>query len=335
MKKPLYHKNKKHLAIDAINKHWQIGVPKLDITVFKNCLITPTNHLFVKGRYIPTGIIKPHDDKKLSLKQKIRLITKSVLFNNRTRLSQPHIWAYDEWSKNYYHWMCETLPRILQCHIRFPSSPILITEELGKIHFVKESLKILKLPIVYINPANSIFSNSIITTLTTPMYGNIIPKIQIDLVSELRRQIESHNFSEPECIAKRIYISRKHASLRKIVNEQELIPIIERYNYRVIFNEQLSLTEQFQIFSQTKHLIALHGAGQTNIMFMPKDSFVLELRNKKIESQPLCYFELSNACSIQWDYYMGEPINEETNFNNIYVDPKEFEDTLRKIHLKL
>ncbi|WP_238375519.1 glycosyltransferase family 61 protein [Rickettsia massiliae] len=65
----------------------------------------------------------------------------------------------------------------------------------------------------------------------------------------------------------KIYIARKYASTRKIVNEEELIEKIERFGFKVIYLELSSPYEQAQLFNKAKIIVGPHGSGFANFHF--------------------------------------------------------------------
>ncbi len=54
----------------------------------------------------------------------------------------------------------------------------------------------------------------------------------------------------------RIYISRKSASLRRVINEQDVIQFLEKFGFKSICLETLSVAEQAVTFAAAKVIIA-------------------------------------------------------------------------------
>ncbi|WP_075590613.1 glycosyltransferase family 61 protein [Labilibacter marinus] len=329
MQQYLYKKNNHHLKVPEINNYWNINIPSHKIVPYNKTLITPTNHLFVKGRYIPTGLYKSFDNKQLSFIQKTYLYIKSKYINKKIRFNDNIIWVYDSWSGNYYHWLCETLPRIWHLHKHNPIASVIIPNRFKKFTYIKESLHLLEIEPTFIDETTTLIADKVYTIKTEPYWGIINPEFQQELAFNLKKNAL---VSQEDC-GRRIYISRKKAKYRKVVNEDKIIPILNQFNYEIINAEDLTFTQQIKLFSETTSLIALHGAGHTNLMFMPPHSTVLEIRNKKIDSQPFCYFELSNIFSITWNYISSKAIGKVDNFNDIEVDVQQFNRKLKELHL--
>lgn len=114
----------------------------------------------------------------------------------------------------------------------------------------------------------------------------------------------------------------------------ELNKILQEFNYQIVYTEDMNFDQQAKLFSQTEHLISLHGAGLTNLMFMPSGSHVLEIRNQDISKQPLCYFELSNIFEIHWDYIMATA-SERKNNSDVTLEIDQLKRAIRDMHMKV
>src|ERR1044072_9579735 len=108
----VYSYNRRHLQITELTEVLPSVVPAITFADYKNAFLTPTNHLFVNWKYKPAGLVNPFDTKTLSIKQQWYLFLKSRFFLKVNRLKGDCFWVHDLFSGNYYHWMCEVLPRI-------------------------------------------------------------------------------------------------------------------------------------------------------------------------------------------------------------------------------
>lgn len=75
----------------------------------------------------------------------------------------------------------------------------------------------------------------------------------------------------------KIYISREDAPGRKVVNEAEFFPALERHGYKKVSLSGLSLEEQVYLFANASHIIGIHGAGLANLVYCECNTKVLEL----------------------------------------------------------
>jgi hypothetical protein len=75
---------------------------------------------------------------------------------------------------------------------------------------------------------------------------------------------------------RRIYIARTGNAARRIVNETELIPRLERLGFEAFELEKLPVTQQIELFHDAEIVVAPHGAGLANLLFA-ENAKVLEL----------------------------------------------------------
>ena len=102
---------------------------------------------------------------------------------------------------------------------------------------------------------------------------------------------------------------------------------VEIYNF-----DNLSLKEQIKIAQKTKLFISIHGAALTNMLFMKKSQNILEIRHPDSDLQN-CYFSLASALKHNYFYFLGTPINKDSNPHdgNLKIDVESFENLLKTI----
>jgi len=110
---------------------------------------------------------------------------------------------------------------------------------------------------------------------------------------------------------KRIYISRKKATKRKILNEDQVIAALKPYQVEVIYAEELTYQQQVQLFYNSEVVIAPHGAGLTNVLFC-RNAKVLELHPADILKSH--YFLLSKGLGFPYFYSIGSNSDANQNF---------------------
>jgi capsular polysaccharide biosynthesis protein len=327
-KQKIYEPNQKLLALPAI-KYDEIGVlvPVITVNSLNNALITPTNHVFVKGKYTPTGLLTTHDDKKLSFIQQTYLYLKFRFLTKVKYCEGTYLLAHDMWSGNYYHWMCEALPRLLIMSKEFTGAKVIVPNVYKNKSYITESLKVLGLHIFWAEDKISYKYQNLVTVVTNPPWGNPVPELEIQLKNDL---LNSLGIYSQQTAARKVFISRARAERRNIANENEIVPLLQQHGYEIVYCEDLSFTEQVKLFADTVSLISLHGAGLTNILFMPAGSRVLEIRDSNWKTNPLCYWWLANVLNLKWSYHLGgliqHPTEKEGNFNNLEVNYESFKN---------
>lgn len=219
----------------------------------------------------------------------------------------PWFTVLDHWSHEYYHWFLDALPRIYWILKSCPKPPGLILAERYQTPYVKWCLEQLDLDVVvYLRRKEKAFVENLILPGFCSSFEAHRPR--------LARGLQSIFPSSPSCL-KKIYISREKARYRKIKNESELKTLLEQYGYQIVIAEDLSFDDQIKIFSQTKVLIGLHGAGLTNMLFMRPEGQVIELRKEEISRNKAgfqknafenTYLNLALALNHKYDYILGK-----------------------------
>ncbi len=75
----------------------------------------------------------------------------------------------------------------------------------------------------------------------------------------------------------KLYISRADATRRRVVNDQELSSALARFGYRTIQLSGLTIAEQAARFAYASHVISIHGAGLSNLVFCAPGTQVIEI----------------------------------------------------------
>jgi len=110
-----------------------------------------------------------------------------------------------------------------------------------------------------------------------------------------------NQFFKSEHTYKCIYVTRQKSSRRHIVNEYELITSLKNNisELEVIsLDYGYSYLDQAKMFSSCKLFISLHGAAIINMIYMPKNSKVIEITPPIKHNYP----EIAKICEINHYY---------------------------------
>lgn len=179
---------------------------------------------------------------------------------------------------NYYHWMIQILP---QLHlIREAGINLNDVDYYAFYHQIREKFKIQTLEKLGI-PASKILAThshpylqakQLLVTSLVPIFPQ---KWACDFLrTEFLPQGAYQSFEKR---LDYLYISRKNASYRKIINEDILIDRLSQLGFVSIHLEDLSVLEQATLFSNAKIVVSPHGAGLTNLVFCSSGAKVVEI----------------------------------------------------------
>lgn len=98
-----------------------------------------------------------------------------------------------------------------------------------------------------------------------------------DVMRLLRDRMLVENSNLAGDLPQKIYINRLDTMARRLANEEEVIKCVEAHGFTSISLSGLSLAQQAALFSNATHVIAPHGAGETNVLFCKPGTKLLEL----------------------------------------------------------
>ena len=206
-----------------------------------------------------------------------------------------------DWADNYFHWMTEVLPRLVAMHRFKPDVQVLLTEKVGGLSFVSDSLNLLKISFRILPTGRGLLVDKLYSCIV-PHVGQFNQYLLSAFRSDVIGLLSSDRLISP---IRKLYISRSSARRRKVTNEDELWHALQIHGFEKVELEKLAWKDQVRLFREAVMVISNHGAGLSNIMFMPADSKVIELKSSK--NDYWCYYSLARVCHLQYAYLLCKP----------------------------
>ncbi|MCP5469054.1 MAG: glycosyltransferase family 61 protein [Chlamydiales bacterium] len=241
------------------------------------------------------------------------------LFNFSSKRFFPRITHADRvislaagWHDMFYHWMYEVLPRLFLVK----ELPGMIYIDQGKA-FQKESLALFGIEkgrLIDASKWNAVRTKELIV----PSIPNFATKWVCDFLRD--------NIHVRKLDRRRLYISRSDAQKRRILNEEELLPILEKHGFECRTLSDLPFLEQTALFKSAEIVVGPHGAGFSHLAFCEPGTPLLEIFAPSYTHQ--CYWQIANAASLPYHYMLGEGKGGVETDPDIVVDPKKFEKAL-------
>ena len=244
------------------------------------------------------------------------VLTKALLPKSNVELVVPLLNYLDN---NYFHWTLETLTRVLlfKNHPDFNVVHWLVKSK--PLPFVKESLAFLfDIPEPRIVQkklsVRTLFKKCYVISFahfrnqesqhTNVYYPNIIRQFNKLALKQLAKKTQT-NTVWPD----KFLISRSKAQVRRFTNEASVLSHLEASGFKAIILEELCFADQVALFSQAKIVVALHGAGLTNIIY-GKGLKVIELFPKNRKIRDAFYFaQISGALQLEHHLIGYDPVN--------------------------
>lgn len=245
-------------------------------------------------------------DLKLILK---RLYSYLQALNNRSFLPDRArlgtlIYIHDTYSNGFFHWICDCLPKLVAAEsILLEHNALLIIPNSYKLQpYVQYTLDALGISYRFGNANEIIDSRKLYVINPVARSGNFKTE-HMRLIRDKMSRPKSHFDTR-----NKIYVSRKYSHRRFLQNEELLVDFLIDKNFMVIYPEEKCLQEQVELFSNCSLLVGLHGGGLTNMIFMPENSNVIEIRLEN-DTRNNCYFALSSSLGVNYYYIEAKSIS--------------------------
>lgn len=290
-----------------------------NITVVKDTLLDARRIIFYNKYSHIKGFKKYRKLKKI-----IQFIRNTVLYKSVN--IEKGIWICDSWSGNYYHWYMDCIPRLLMAENYLEDHVVIIPERFKSYSFIKESMALLGKEVIFVRPK----INYKVSEILLPSRIGDIGQYRIELLIKLKEKFVK---DEDRIVGKRkVFIMRRPAKARNIVNKDALIEIMNGFQYEIHYFEDYDLLKQIDIIKKTKILVGIHGAGLTNMVFMPKGGTVLEFRNGEDGSKLVnCFFTLAAELGLNYYYTTNKSTDRLMNKGDFDIDLIKLRETLEVI----
>ena len=217
--------------------------------------------------------------------------------SHRLSSAKQYILVHDAWSESYYHWMVDALPRLLAVQEHLTGSKLLLSNTCNH-DYQRQTLAALGVAdIEYLQPETRYVVHNLLVPSRLARVASHNPTVMRNLRALLLDKfpiLPQANFGE------RLYISRARAFRRKVTNEAEVMAYMRKQGFAIVQLEDYSYAEQVSIMAQVRYLVSIHGAGLTNILFMPTGSRMLELQ---MQDDGTNHYYYTLAADLDVDYY--------------------------------
>ncbi len=239
-------------------------------------------------------------------------------------------------NKNYFHWMFDVLPRIGLYTKAFNLKDLnfLLVPDNSK-NFQRETLKLLNFDQKKILSSVSyrhIFSENLFVTQHPYCLDNF-DKDELNMpiwISKWLKKSFLNKINEAKKFPSKIYIDRRDSDYheqRTIVNEDEIINFLKKKDFTPIQLSKYSFIDQVKLFRDANHVVGLHGAGFSNIVFCKDNTNILEFRTKDTGK---LYENIGIQNNLNFKNIESKSLNPKDTVQqgSIYVDVKDIENLL-------
>ncbi len=181
-----------------------------------------------------------------------------------------------EAAANYHHWTMDLLPRaglVERAGFDLKAFDHVLLKDSG-LPYQLEGLRHLGLDdakIIRVTDATHLQAD----TLVVPAVRHDNTRAGLSDLQFSRRLYLPHD-DAPTTPKRRLYVSRRDAAFRRVLNKTEILPLLQAYGFEEVTMSKMSVAEQAQLFSEAAVLIGPNGSAFANLVFANPASHVIE-----------------------------------------------------------
>lgn len=139
------------------------------------------------------------------------------------------------------------------------------------------------------------------------------------------------NVVSNENTPKRIYISRKNAKWARIVNEEEILPALKKYDFDIIQFEDYTIVEQINFMQNSDFVIGVQGSGLINVAYQKENSKIIEICDKN--NIVLTYYIFGVYNKLKQGVLFADSVKNKNPelYDDMRIDASKFECLLDKM----
>lgn len=287
------------------------------VATLPNCRVVPSRDDI--GEFWAT--ILTEDDSALELRElSFRSWQAPFIRDQKTVRLKRATWVVERVYDNYSHWLTAHLPKLLMLRDEGLDSDVILPSKLAPA--VEASLRFFGMP-----PENYQRFNTrkslLVEELTVVSSDRFRP--------ELLKLVSKHcPVPVAENPTRRVFISRTGATRRRLLNEEELWPRLEKAGFERVRMETLNFEEQVKLMRETAVLVAPHGAGLTNMLFCPEGTHVVEFADLSFPNPN--FYAVASAMQLNYWLLKAEGKGDVHPLEkDLWIDPETLQHTLNQI----
>jgi len=201
---------------------------------------------------------------------------------------------------NYFHWFMECMGRLAfvpndlvknsKIILQY-NSPSFQSEALSVFFGIKQADILYKKKFKRIKIEKTLIpTNPITITKDTYIYNPSVIRKLNSIALDLARLNKNK---------KNIIISRRGATQRRILNDKVLLKKFKSFNFQIVFLEDLNILNQINLFANSNIIIAVHGAGLTNLLFAKNPTIIEFFPCSRLERDSFYFYQISQALKFE------------------------------------
>jgi len=236
-----------------------------------------------------------------------------------------------EHSINYYHWMTEVMPKLVEIiqvlkekeyNISILVEENMPTQSVGIIDLLLADIKTIEYSIITVKKGELVFCEHLI--YCTPLWVSLDntrylpnPKkeffVSVESLEKVKEKItQAKKINNVVLKNRKIYLQRENSKLRKITNILEVERLLYKYGFDFVDPGSLDFEEQYNLFSQADIIIGASGAAFTNLLFMKDNSKAISLYPSAQSTNYYVFQPLADVSNVELIHFLTTP-NDRSN----------------------
>jgi len=221
------------------------------------------------------------------------------------------------WNRTYHHWVAELLPQIVileQAGINCTIDQLKFVVPPALTSWQRESLELMGIPasaLVHVD-APMLVDQLLVPSfarreVTSGGWSILSPRILRQFRDRMYGRCGVQTTTPP---ARKIYISRRFALGRQVMNEGELEEALSRLGFEVVITEHMTYAQEVRLFSGAQVVVGPSGSGLSNVVFCRGRVKVIEIAGdeKGCKYPDSTDYSLSSGLGHDFSVYLAKTI---------------------------
>lgn len=262
--------------------------------------ISSDSILYKRGKLVEETLAHPTYRSYYRLKH----LVKKALTSRKVFLPRGahYLLVTDSWSDSHFHWLTDAMPKLLALGVdRLREFTLLLPDTEYMRRIATESIRLAGFDfagIIFMSDSEFYRASDVSYITRLSKSGSMHDPLMKELQS-----LYTKNAGDRK---RMIYISRRKARIRYVLNDDEVSSCLRDYGFETPLAEDLSLEDQIELFNSAKTILGIHGAGLTNALFMKAGGTVVELRKREGPIGNVCYWHLADSLDHRYYYFNGD-----------------------------
>jgi hypothetical protein len=239
---------------------------------------------------------------------------------------------------NWFHFLVETLPRILaSCKVAPKEVPIYVQSDIVPAGLEAIS-KVTGREVIPMKSSAICFSQLFVgqgvsSTLDTVFLSELKGKFDSDSLIQTRNSLLKA--FPPKATSKRRIMMMRRSSYRKLKNVDKIIQVAEEYGFEIIAMDKLPLHDQISFINNADVVLSQGGAAITNVMFAGQQTRLIGLVGPTLNQKDY-WSNYLDVFKVKHEFITGDIKNSkvaETVHSDFLISIPELRNTLSKYEI--